>query len=124
MKDDSACRIAILCSFKVTGDHPDAQVEICTYCGKKVIYQKEITKFEQDENGRTIIERGSRVDNAKYLRDHKRDFVQPHGRTRKLFLKLYGQQPIDELAHSLRNKKSKQDVSNSWQDIRNQLKQR
>jgi predicted RNA-binding Zn-ribbon protein involved in translation (DUF1610 family) len=119
---DSACRKAILCSFKVIGDYQDAQVEICIHCGKKLIYQREITEFAVDEKGKPIIKRGSRVDNAKYLRDHKRDFVQPHGKTRNLFLKLYGQQPIDDLANSLRNKKSKKDIEDSWNEIRDSLK--
>lgn len=40
MKDDSACRNALLCAFEVTEDHKDAQVEVCRFCGKKIVYNK------------------------------------------------------------------------------------
>lgn len=80
MKDDSKClKIkAILCDFKRIGDYHDAIVEICTQCGKKVIYNK--------YNGR--------IDDAKYTRYHRRDILQPRGRDYKLFMKIYGMEAI------------------------------
>ena len=81
MKDDSTCKKGryTLCDFEIIGNYPDAQVEICTNCGKKVIYNK----------------RDGLLDNRKYLKDHIRHTLQPHGRTRELFMKVYGQKAID-----------------------------
>lgn len=76
LPEESKCRVTakILCDFRVTGDYPDAQVEVCNFCGRKVIYNKS---------------RG-RIDNKLYLRQHFRDFVQPYGEMRDLYRRLYG----------------------------------
>lgn len=121
MRDDSHCPKATLCDFKVIGDYPDAQVEICVRCGKKVVYNKEITEFRGDENGQTVVVRGTRTDNHKYLRDHARDFLQPHGKTRKLFLQVYGPDPERELAASMKNRKSKDQVKKMWEETREKI---
>ena len=96
MRDNSKCSKNFLCDFKSIGEHPDAYVEICTNCAKKVIYNK-------DENGR--------IDNAQYARDHIRDILQPFGSTAKLFEKIYGRTALIK-AQELRAipyKKSKRD---------------
>jgi len=43
-----------------------------------------------------IIGLDDRIDNRRYLTAHVRDFCQPHGRTKKIYLKLYGE-PNDNL---------------------------
>ena len=78
--DDSQCRKNFLCEFEISQDLYDALIEICKNCGKKVVYNKV----------------DGRVDSDKYLRDHLRDTVQPRGRTGKLFLEIYGSEPIEQ----------------------------
>lgn len=72
MTDDSRCPRVKYCDFLVLVDAEDAQVEVCKACGKKVIYNK----------------RDGRIDNAKYLRDHYRDFMQ---RSNPEFEATYGE---------------------------------
>lgn len=76
MKNNSKCKSPgkILCDFKVLYDKPDAQVEVCRNCGKKVIYNR----------------RDGRIDNDQYRRDHKRDILQSRGKDKRLFKKIYG----------------------------------
>lgn len=76
MQDDSKCPRNKYCDFEVVLSNQEAQVEICRFCGKKVIYNKD------KETGR--------IDNQKYLRDHIRHTAQPFGSTRKIFEEIYG----------------------------------
>lgn len=110
MRNDSKCRKNIFCDFTLSRDLPDAQVEVCTKCGKKVVYFKDI--------------RTGRIDNKKYLRDHIRDTVQPFGRTRKLFLMIYGENPIKSMQKSMRERKSKAKMRQEWEDVRRDLHKR
>ena len=102
MIDDSKCRKNIYCDFEVSRDLPDAQIEICINCGKKVIYNK----------------RDNRVDNKKYLRDHIRHFVQPFGKTKRLFYRLYGSKPMEKFREGLKGKKTKEEMNQYWEDVR------
>ena len=77
-KDDSRCKKGVLCQFELSRDLPDARIEICTSCSKKVIYNKS----------------EGQIDEIKYLRDHKRDTIQPYGKDKRLFIQIYGQKPI------------------------------
>jgi endonuclease I len=63
-----------LCQFETVGDDSKVHVDVCIHCGRKVRYNK-------DKDGR--------IDNEKYLKDHKRDFLQRGGRTSKLFEQVY-----------------------------------
>lgn len=92
MKDDSLCPKSFLCAFEESRNLPDAVVEICVRCGKKVIYNK-------GKNGR--------IDNKKYLRDHRRDFIQPYGEDKKLFIKLWGYKGIETAQRFVGKKKNK-----------------
>ena len=76
MKDQSKCTKPghQLCDFKQIEDYPDAVVEVCINCGKKVIYNR----------------RDGKIDEKQYLFDHKRDFLQRKGKDKKLFEKIYG----------------------------------
>lgn len=58
---NAKCPVKKLCDFVVTEQHHDAQIERCTFCGKRIIYNK--------INGS--------VDQIQYGRDHVRDFLQP-----------------------------------------------
>ena len=109
MRDYSRCRKKRYCDFKPIVDNSEAQVEICVQCSKKVIYRK-------DETGR--------IDNAKYLRDHIRDTVQPFGRTRKIFLEIYGDKPIQQLRERMRGKKDKAQQRREWDQMKQDLKRR
>ena len=109
MKDDSRCPKRILCDFQVSRDLPDAQVEICLNCSKKVIYHK-------DGNGR--------VDNRKYLRDHIRQTVQPFGPTRRLFMEIYGEGPLRVLFERSRGLKSKDQINREWEVLRKDIQRK
>ena len=74
MNYEAQCKKSILHDFEISRDLPDALIEICNFCGKKEIYKKV----------------KGRVDDAKYLRLHLRDTLQPGGRTGELFKKIYG----------------------------------
>ena len=108
-EDDSKCRKNILCDFEVSRDLPDAQVEICIRCNKKVIYKK-------DKRGR--------IDNKKYLRDHIRHTIQPWGKTRKLFLQIYGEKWLREVESKLKGKKSKEEIQREWDSMRREIVKR
>jgi hypothetical protein len=69
------CKGRDYCQFKAVLVNDEAQVEVCTKCGRKVIYNK-------DETGR--------MDNTQYLKDHIRDFCQPFGATREEYIHIYG----------------------------------
>ena len=109
MKDDSRCPKNIYCDFERTISNTEVQVEVCKNCGKKVAYPK-------DSKGR--------VEKAKYLRDHVRDTVQPFGRTRKLFLKIYGEEPVKKLYERFSGKKSKAQIQREWEDLRKDIARR
>ena len=79
------------CDFLQILDNHEVVVEICKECGRKIIYNK----------------RDGRIDNAKYLKDHIRQFAQPFGRTRKVFEELYGKVGVKIAMEYLRKKQSK-----------------
>lgn len=60
---------------KILGDYPDAQVEVCTECGKDLIYNKA---------------KDGTIDNRRYYEEHLRDFAQPTGKTAGIFARFYG----------------------------------
>ena len=55
-------------------DYPDAVVEGCQLCNKKLIYYK----------------RDGKINETEYRNDHIRDFAQPYGSTAKIFYRIYG----------------------------------
>lgn len=69
--EGAACRKGTLCDFKRLETQVDALVDTCVICHKKVIYN---------------IRKG-RMDEAKYARDHVRDFLQ---RGSTAFEQIYG----------------------------------
>jgi len=73
IKNRWKCKKGFMCDFKVIGDYPDAQVEVCINCGKKLIYNRVRGK----------------IDEVQYLEDHKRDFVQ-RSTNPKLYKRIYG----------------------------------
>lgn len=78
-----------LCKFLAYYEDQSALAEECTFCGKRIAYNKV----------------DGRIDNAKYLHDHVRDFLQPHGRTANLFWFVYGQEGFDRIKKLSKAKK-------------------
>ena len=107
--DDSKCPRNFLCNFEKSRDLPDALVEICTFCSKKVIYRK-------GKKGRT--------DNKKYLSDHIRSTVQPFGKTAKLFKKIYGEKILQEFLMRTKGKKTKAQMQADWEEMRSDFRKR
>lgn len=98
------CRKGILHQLEISRDLPKATIEVCLLCGEKKVYNK--------------ID--GRIDNKRYLEDHKRDFIQPYGKDLKLFIKLYGTEPIERARAYYANKLSKE----KRQEIREELKEK
>ena len=67
--------------FKKVNENSDGILEICTECKFRLTTKKD--------------PKTSRIDNRKYIKAHKRDALQPFGRTGKLFRKYYGEAPTD-----------------------------
>ncbi len=64
-----------LCNLIKVKETSSGTVEICTECKEKIYFNK-------NTNGD--------VDNTVYLKEHKRDFLQPNGITGREFKKYYG----------------------------------
>ena len=109
MNDDSHCKKQTYCDFEISRNLPDAQIEVCSFCGKKVVYYK-------DQQGN--------MDDAKYMRDHIRHTVQPYGRTARMFREIYGNK-IYELARSrVEKKKTKAAMKQEWEEMRQDLRKK
>lgn len=65
-----------LCDYKIIKETDDGVYEICRECKKKL-------KTPKGKDGR--------IDNKKYLKEHRKDFLQPTGSTAKEFKKHYGE---------------------------------
>jgi len=63
-------------NFRKVNENKDGIVEICVECKFRLITKKDSSC--------------GRIDNRKYLQEHKLDTLQPFGRTGKLFRKYYG----------------------------------
>ena len=106
MGNDSACRKNVYCKFRLSRDLPDATIEVCVKCSKKVIYRKS----------------KGRIDNKLYLRNHIRDTVQPFGKTAKIFEEIYGRKPVRDLIEAHKGKKSKAQQQEEWEYLRRRLR--
>jgi len=69
----------LYCKFDITFESDETHIETCVFCGKRLVYPK--------INGI--------VNNVKYKKDHKRDFIQADEEP-ELFIKLYGQKHFDQ----------------------------
>lgn len=78
---EARCPKGILHDYEIAHNYPDALIEICNYCLKKVIYPK----------------REGVYDEKKHLKAHLRDTIQPFGRNHKLFIQVHGTQGIETL---------------------------
>jgi hypothetical protein len=66
--------------FERTFENDEAVKEVCVICNRREIYRK----------------KDGQIDNRKYLRDHIRDFCQPTGSTRGVYLEVYGAKRMAE----------------------------
>lgn len=62
------------CDYETVLKNEEAVKEVCRFCADMKIYKK----------------KDGKIDNQKYLTDHIRDFAQPFGNTRDIFLEVYG----------------------------------
>jgi hypothetical protein len=68
------CRNRLPHDFKPIHENSRIKIEVCQRCNKKV-------RFKKHYKGRT--------DNRAYLEAHARNFAQPAGRTKRLYMKIY-----------------------------------
>ena len=110
-KDDSLCnkKRNILCQFDISRNLSDALIEVCVFCGKRVIYNK-------DEKGN--------LDSKKYVLDHIRDTLQPYGRTAKLFKAIYGEGWVKDVQKRFPKKKNFGSWDDVWKESRNFVKRK
>lgn len=80
------CKVNGLHDYEIIGENEHVKVETCKLCGKT-------ERFNKDSKGR--------ADPKKYLKAHKRDFLQPGGRTGKEFKEVYGEKAIDQLKRKI-----------------------
>jgi hypothetical protein len=71
-------------SYQLLFDGLDIQVEQCDICNKKI-------RFNKDKRGR--------VDNKQYLEAHIRELCQPHGRTAKIYYRIYHPELYEQNKH-------------------------
>lgn len=107
--DEVKCRKGVYHDYVLSRDLADALIEICRLCGKKTIYNK-------GPKGR--------IDNARYLKEHLRDTVQPWGKTKKLFFQIYGEKPLKELYKRSLGQKSKEEIQAEWDELRREIRER
>jgi len=88
MKDNSLCKVNKYCGFDTEVFNDEVIVDVCRYCGKKVIYKVVNGKYDEKQ----------------YLRDHVRDTCQPEGNTKRQFFEIYGEEGYRE------NKKNHKDT--------------
>lgn len=67
--------------FIKVNENTDGILEMCRECKKRVTTKKD--------------PRTGRTDNKKYLKEHKRDTLQPNGRTGKQFNRYHGEASED-----------------------------
>lgn len=68
------CRFGQPHDFQLIKDTPSAKYEVCAICGTRRRWNKGYK---------------SRIDNNRYLVDHVRNYAQPTGSTKRVFMKLY-----------------------------------
>lgn len=88
---------AVLCDFTVLLDNEEVVKERCTFCNKLNYFNK----FD------------GRIDNRRYADAHLRDFLQPQGATRELYLKIYGTAGIKRAQEYLEKKAKRENKSNT-----------
>lgn len=99
-RGENKCQGRTLCKFEYVKDYPDAVVEVCIECGKKLIYNKVEGKIDQQRN----------------IRNHIRDTVQPFGTTAPLFRELYGDKAMDKF--KIKEKETRDPKSEAREDLR------
>ena len=104
--EEAKCPKGIVHDYKVSRKLPDALIEVCVLCSKKVVYNKG---------------KDGRIDNTKYARAHQRDTAQPFHGSAELFEKLYGHAEVIKLYKEMRGKKSKQQIAREWEETRRSI---
>lgn len=107
VKSQGLCKKGGLCDLEALGAYPDAVVEVCIRCGKRLIYAKSSA---------------GRVDNMQYLADHLRDTLQPSGATAGLFERTYGKEGVARLKDYVAKKQYKLAQKQEWQEMRQELR--
>lgn len=104
--DFQNCKRAKYCSFMVLFSDEEIQREACEFC-------KRIITFKKDEKGRIW-------DKNKYKREHIRDFCQPFGYTKQVFLEVYGPEKMKEFDEfclkKAESKKKQEDLAKEFKD--------
>lgn len=101
------CKKGKLCDFRPILVTRTIQVERCVNCGRKVRY---------------VVDSRGRINNARYLRDHRRDTLQPGGRTGKEFEEVYGREPIKKAEEIAGQRKRKERNQEEWESLRKKVR--
>jgi hypothetical protein len=76
LSKEAACPRAILCDYQPKIDNQEAHVCVCSSCGRKLIFHKD--------------KKTGRIDSRRYYESHFREFLQPYGWQKDLFVRVYG----------------------------------
>lgn len=83
--------------------YPDAVIEGCILCNRKLVYYKHEGKINE----------------AEYYHDHIRDFAQPYGATAKIFYRIHGRAgraSVRSTQSLLAGVKSKDQLRREWDE--------
>lgn len=70
----AGCRFGVPHQYEIVKDTPSAKYERCVICQDRKRWNKGFK---------------NRVDNNEYLKAHVREYAQPHGSTKRIFMKLH-----------------------------------
>lgn len=99
---EGKCRVRKYCNWKVVLSNREVQKEVCRYCGKQALYKHEAL-LDPKENGR-------------YIRAHIRDFCQPFGPSRGIYIDIYGMEPIKQAEENRKIQKQHEDKMHGYDD--------
>lgn len=103
--DGARCERAVLHDFVLIREYPDALIETCKNCGKRVIYNR--------KHG---------LNERQYREDHLRHTLQPYGPTGDLFRQIYGTSSIKEWEEVVRMRREKPTTDQIMAEVRSDLK--
>lgn len=103
---EAKCTKEILHDWALIGEDTKVISEECRFCLKKSHYNKG--------------ERG-RINNTKYFNHHYRDYLQPIGSQRELYVRIYGIDAIESLRASAQHKKE-HDPNKRLEQIKDNMK--
>lgn len=103
---ENKCPKWIYCDFLTTLENDEVLKEMCTNCGKVIIFNK--------VNGK--------IDDKRYAQAHFRDILQPYGSHHDEFIKVYGHQALERIKELGQQQTNVRDLENRKKDRLSEFK--